>query len=304
MSPPTSPNELGRARERYLVHLMIERGLAGPTLAAYAGDLQTYLESLAAQGVDAAARVERRHVHAYLAAQTEAGLAAPTRARRLSALRGFHRFLVQEGLAPDSPLEGLRGPRRPRHLPGVLTVLDIETLCTTPAAETPLGQRDRAALELTYAAGLRVSEICNLPLEALDTRNRLVRVFGKGAKERLVPVGRAALAAAERWLADGRPRLLRGRLAPTFLVNARGGTLSRMGFWKILRRHADAAGVRQPLSPHTLRHSFATHLLEGGADLRVVQELLGHADIGTTQIYTLVDRQYLLEVYRTFHPRA
>ena len=283
---------------------MVERGLAATTLDSYGRDLDTYLEHLGGQGIASPAAVERRHVHAYLAAQTQDGMSASTRARRLAALRGFHRFLVLEGLAPQSPLEGLRGPRRGLRLPAVLSVLDLEKLVQAPAPTTPLGQRDRAALELTYAAGLRVSEICALPLEALDREHRLVRVFGKGAKERLVPVGRAAVEAATRWLADGRPRLLRGRLAPTLLVNARGGKLSRMGFWKLLRKHAAAAGITAPLSPHTLRHSFATHLLEGGADLRVVQELLGHADIGTTQIYTLVDRQYLHEVYRTFHPRA
>jgi len=297
-------DELQRARERYLVHLLVERGLAATTLDAYGRDLDTYLHVLASHGVRSASAIAREHVHAYLASQTQDGMGPATRARRLAALRGFHRFLVLEGLVADSALEGLRGPRRGLRLPSVLTVAEIERLCAAPSAENVLGQRDRAALELVYAAGLRVSEICTLALESLDCRARLVRVFGKGAKERLVPVGRAAIAAAERWLGDGRPRLLRGRIAPTFLVNARGGTLSRMGFWKMLRKHASTAGLVRHLTPHTLRHSFATHLLEGGADLRVVQELLGHADIGTTQIYTLVDRQYLHEVYRTFHPRA
>jgi integrase/recombinase XerD len=290
--------------QRYLVHLLVERGLAATSLDSYARDLDSYLRFLETQGIQAAARVARRHVHAYLTWQTQEGMSAATRARRLAAIRGFHRFLVLEGEASDSPLEGLRGPRRGLHLPSVLSVPEIERLCGTPSPQSPLGQRDRAALELTYAAGLRVSEICQLPLEALDRQERLLRVVGKGSKERLVPVGRAALAAAERYLEDGRPRLLRGRLAPTLIVNARGGVLSRMGFWKMLRKHALAAGLQRRLTPHTLRHSFATHLLEGGADLRVVQELLGHADIGTTQIYTLVDRQYLHEVYRTFHPRA
>jgi integrase/recombinase XerD len=292
------------ASQRYLVHLLVERGLAGTSLDAYARDLDSYLQFLAKEGIGSATAVQRRHVHAYLTAQTQSGMSAATRARRLAALRGFHRFLVLEGEAVDSPLEGLRGPRRGLRLPSVLSVAEIERLCAAPSASSALGQRDRAALELTYAAGLRVSEICQLPLEALNRTERLLRIFGKGSKERLVPVGRAALAAAECYLTEGRPRLLRGRLATTLLVNARGGVLSRMGFWKMLRKHALAAGLQRRLTPHTLRHSFATHLLEGGADLRVVQELLGHADIGTTQIYTLVDRQYLHEVYRTFHPRA
>jgi integrase/recombinase XerD len=293
-----------RERERYLEHLMVERGLSSTTIDSYARDLESYARFLASHGISRPKRVDRRHVHAYLAEQTRAGLSASTRARRLATLRGFHRFLVLEGVVRDSPLEGLRGPRRGRRLPGVLTVLEIERLLEVPAANEPLGQRDRAALELTYGAGLRVSEACNLPLEGLDRKQRLVRVIGKGSKERLVPIGSAALRALDTYLEDGRPSLVKAQQVATVLVNVRGARLSRMGFWKMLRKHAVAAGIRRRLTPHTLRHSFATHLLEGGADLRVVQELLGHADIGTTQIYTMIDRQYLDEVYRTFHPRA
>jgi integrase/recombinase XerD len=286
------------------VHLTVERGLAAHTLAAYGADLETYLQFLVERGREAPTEVQRTDVHEFLAAQATSGNAASTRARRLSAVRGFHRFLVLEGLAPDSPVEGWRGPRRTRRLPGVLRVTEIERLMASPDVTTPLGQRDRALLELAYAAGLRASELCGLPLEALDLAVALVRVVGKGSKERLVPVGRAALDAVGVYKRDGRVRLVRGKQVPTLFVNSRGTPLSRMGFWKILRRHTTAAGIRTRTSPHTLRHSFATHLLEGGADLRVVQELLGHADIGTTQIYTQVDRQYLTEVYRTYHPRG
>ena len=296
--------ELEAARERYLVHLMVERGLADTTIASYAHDLQQYIGYLTESGVASARSATRSHVHGFLARQTAAGHVAATRARRLATLRGFHRFVVLEGLAETSPLEGLSGPKRGRALPAVLSVPEIERLMAAPAADTPLGQRDRAALELVYSSGLRVSEACRLPIEALDRRNALVRVSGKGNKERLVPVGSAALGAVESYLGDGRIRLARGRQVPVLLLNARGSGLSRMGFWKILRAQVRAAGIDRHVSPHTLRHSFATHLLEGGADLRVVQELLGHADIGTTQIYTLVDRRYLNEVYRTFHPRA
>ena len=296
--------ELEAARERYLVHLMVERGLADTTIASYAHDLQQYIGYLTESGVVSARSATRNHVHGFLARQAAAGHVAATRARRLATLRGFHRFVVLEGLAETSPLEGLRGPKRGRALPAVLSVPEIERLMASPATDKPLGQRDRAALELVYSSGLRVSEACSLPIEALDRRNALVRVSGKGNKERLVPVGSAALGAVESYLGDGRIRLARGRQVPVLLLNARGSGLSRMGFWKILRAHVRAAGIDRHVSPHTLRHSFATHLLEGGADLRVVQELLGHADIGTTQIYTLVDRRYLNEVYRTFHPRA
>jgi integrase/recombinase XerD len=297
-------NELQAARERYLVHLIVERGLANTTLESYRHDLDSWLAFLDDRGVILAKDVDRTEVHEYLAQETEQGHAAATRSRRLSTLRGFHRFLALDGLSQDSPLEGVRSPRRGRKLPTVLSILEMERLLNSPEAQTPLGQRDRAALELTYACGLRVSEICGLPLEALDRPGRLLRVMGKGSRERLVPVGRAALSAIERYESDGRVRLVRGRQVPTLVVNVRGGPLSRMGFWKLLRKHAQNAGIERPMSPHSLRHTFATHLLQGGADLRVVQELLGHADISTTQIYTQVDHQYLDEVYRTFHPRA
>ena len=297
-------NELQAASERYLVHLVVERGLARTTLDSYRRDLESWLQFLDDRGVSKALQVDRAEVQEYLSRETQRGHAATTRSRRLSTLRGFHRFLALDGLAPDSAVEGMRSPRRAQKLPHVLTVLEMERLLHNPDPQSPLGQRDRAALELTYASGLRVSEVCSLPVEALDRPARLLRVMGKGGRERLVPVGRAALEAVAQYQSDGRFRLVRGRQVGTLLVNARGGSLSRMGFWKILRRHAVEAGIDKPLSPHTLRHTFATHLLQGGADLRVVQELLGHADISTTQIYTRVDHQYLDEVYRTFHPRA
>lgn len=309
MSRPTTSERrawspLREARERWLVHLTVERGLAAQTLAAYGSDLDRYLDFLAERGRRAPGEVVRADVHDFIAETAASGSAGSSRARRLSVVRGFHRFLVLEGLAGDSPVEGLVGPRRTRRLPGVLRVGEIERLMASPDVTSALGQRDRALLELAYAAGLRASECCGLPLEALDAAQGLVRVTGKGSKERLVPVGRAAQEAVHVYRRDGRVRLVRGRHVPTLFVNARGTPLSRMGFWKILRRHCLAAGIRTRTSPHTLRHSFATHLLEGGADLRVVQELLGHADIATTQIYTQVDRQYLTEVYRTYHPRG
>jgi integrase/recombinase XerD len=300
--PKLSP--LAAARERYLEHLSVVRGLAANTLDSYGNDLDGYLEFLAERGHSSPEQVTRDDVRDYLAAEHDKHHAASTRARRLSSIRNFHRFLVLENLAAESPVEGWRGPRRIRRLPGVLRVAEIELLLAAPDSTTVLGMRDRALLELAYAAGLRASEVCALRVEALDAAAALVRVLGKGRKERLVPVGRAALAAVARYRSEARPRLVRGRQVATLFVNARGGKLSRMGFWRILRRHVQAAGLRSRVTPHTLRHSFATHLLEGGADLRIVQELLGHADIGTTQIYTQVDRQYLSEVYRTFHPRG
>jgi integrase/recombinase XerD len=298
------PAGFSAAIERYLVHLAIERGLAAKTLDAYGHDLFTYAAFVGERGATSPRDVGRDEVRQFLSEQSSLGHTATTRARRLSALRGFHRFCVVEGLAPSSPVEAWRGPRRTRPLPRVLRVSEIERLLQAPDTGTALGQRDRALFELAYAAGLRASEACTLPVDGFDRRQALVRVAGKGGKERLVPVGRAAVDAVGTYLDDGRVRLVHGRRVPALFVNARGAPLSRMGFWKLLQKHLRAAGIRTPASPHTLRHSFATHLLEGGADLRVVQELLGHADIGTTQIYTQVDRQYLLEVYKTFHPRG
>ena len=293
-----------RAREAYLVHLMVERGLGRLTIEAYAQDLERYGAFLAVRGRTDPGTVGTEDVHAFLAAETAAGQKATSRARRLSAIRGFHRYCVLENLCPATPVENWRGPRRTRPLPRVLRVAEIERLLAAPDLSTALGQRDRALLELAYAAGLRASEVCDLPVEAFDARVALVRVVGKGNKERLVPVGRAAVDAIQVYLAGARPQLTHQRTVPNLFVNHRGSRLSRMGFWKILQKHLQAARVRTAASPHTLRHSVATHLLEGGADLRVVQELLGHADIATTQIYTQVDRQYLIEVYKTFHPRG
>jgi integrase/recombinase XerD len=221
----------------------------------------------------------------------------------LSAVKGFFRFLCDEGTLADRAIDALSAPKVLRRIPFVLAQHEIERLLALPDAGT-LGIRDRALLEFDYSTGLRVSELCDLKLEHLDQDRRFVRVRGKGGKERIVPYGRSADAALVRYLESSRPRLLGDRISAYVFLNYRGGRLSRVGFWKLLRNYAAAAGLPPHISPHTLRHSFATHLLEGGADLRAVQELLGHSSIATTQIYTKLDMDYLLEVHRTFHPRG
>lgn len=232
------------------------------------------------------------------------GLQPTTIRRQISALRTYFKFLGGEGVVVRDPTERLDTPKGWRRLPTVLSVVEIERLLGAPDADTPLGMRDRALLEVAYATGARVSELVALRLSDLLFEERVARLFGKGSKERLVPVGRRALGAAALYAREIRPGLDRGRSRGVLFVNARGGPLTRVGAWGIIKAAARRAGITKRVTPHTLRHSFATHLLEGGADLRAVQEMLGHADLATTQLYTHVDREYLRSVHRSFHPRA
>jgi len=232
------------------------------------------------------------------------GLSAATIRREVSAIRTYYGFLVGEGRVAGDPSDRLESPRRGRVLPDTLSVREVEALLAAPGVDEPLAWRDRALLELAYGAGLRVSEICGLATTDLLLSENLVRVFGKGGKERLVPIGRSVIGAVSVYLHQLRPELDRGRGGGRVLLNARGQPLSRVGAWGIVKRSAARAGIAKRVTPHTLRHSFATHLLEGGADLRAVQEMLGHADLSTTQIYTHVDREYLRSVHKQFHPRG
>jgi integrase/recombinase XerD len=234
----------------------------------------------------------------------DVGLAPSSIRRNISAVRTYFRFLLSDGVVVRDPSERLETPKRWRTLPDVLTVDEITQLLAAPTLDDPLAFRDRAMLELAYGAGLRVSEWIGLGSRDVLMEEKLVRVFGKGSKERLVPIGRSAIGAVATYLRELRPRLEKGAGQGILLLNARGEPLSRMGAWKILRKYVERAGITKVVSPHTLRHSFATHLLERGADLRAVQEMLGHADISTTQIYTHVDREYLRKVHKQFHPRA
>ena len=292
--------------DRFGDYLTLEQGTSPRTLEAYRRDTERLVGYVGSKGgkspVDITSRVLREFVYHL----KDVGLSPSSIRRNISAVRTYFRFLMADGAVTRDPSERLETPKRWRTLPEVLTVAEIERLLASPTFDDPLVFRDRAMLELAYGAGLRVSEWISLGTRDLLLEDKLVRVFGKGSKERLVPIGRSAIAAVATYIRELRPRLEqigKGGKGVLFL-NARGEPLSRMGAWKILRRYVDRAGIEKSVSPHTLRHSFATHLLEGGADLRAVQEMLGHADISTTQIYTHVDREYLRKVHRQYHPRA
>ncbi len=287
---------------QFFQHLAVERGLAALTLEAYAHDLRDFQEFLMERGREQWAAVELADLQEYLTVLEGQGLSARSRSRSVSALRQFFRFLQREELVAANPVELVDSPRLPRKLPKVLGEKEVETLLAAPDAATPTGQRDSALLEVLYATGLRVSELVGLTLKQVDLRRGVVRPRGKGSKERVVPMVPQAVAKLQAYLAQGRPRLLRGKESPFIFINRRGGRLSRQGFWKILKQYARQAGVRD-LSPHTLRHSFATHLLSRGANLRALQMLLGHADLATTQIYTHLDAARLREAHRKAHPR-
>jgi integrase/recombinase XerD len=297
-------NTLDTALDAFLDHLITERGLAANTIQAYARDLRGYLDTLEGLGIGRVSRIADEAVEYHLARLSRTGLKATSRSRTVSAIRQFHRFLRAEGLLKADVATEIASPKRGKRIPKVLTIRQIELLLEQPGDSEPLGMRDRAMLELAYGAGLRVSELCGLPLEALVDGERLVLVSGKGGKQRLVPYGRHAERALRRYLSAGRPRLARHTAVRNVFLNQHGRPISRVGFYKKLRQYAIAAGIPMDISPHVLRHSFATHLLQGGAELRYVQELLGHSDISTTQIYTSVDTRHIVEVYRAFHPRG
>ncbi|HEY9444572.1 MAG TPA: site-specific tyrosine recombinase XerD [Gemmatimonadales bacterium] len=290
--------------EGFRDYLSLEAGHSRNTVDAYLRDLRRMGEFALARGVREPGAVTRTHLRDFVYLLKDLGLSAATIRRSVSAIRTYYGFLAGEGRVRNDPSDRLETPRRGRVLPDTLTVAEVESLLAAPGLDDPLAWRDRALLELAYGAGMRVSELCGLGITDLLLTEGLVRVFGKGSKERLVPLGRNTIGAVSVYLHQLRPTLDRGRGAGRVLLNARGEPLSRVGAWGIVKRSAERAGIRKRVTPHTLRHSFATHLLEGGADLRAVQEMLGHADLSTTQIYTHVDREYLRSVHRQFHPRA
>lgn len=305
---------LERAVDAYLRHSSIERGLSDHTVQAYRRDLAGYVEWLAVRGVTETDDVTAAIVTAFAdeKASAQPPAAASSLARLQSSVRGLHRYLVREGIATDDPTSRLRPPKQARRLPKALTIDQVEALLDAagPAAGADvapgdlLGLRDRAVLELLYATGARVSEVVQLDVDDL-AHGDVLRVRGKGSKERIVPVGSYARAAVDSYLARARPELSRrGRATPKLFLGARGAPLSRQSAWLVIRAAAERAHLTAHVSPHTLRHSFATHLLQGGADVRVVQELLGHASVATTQIYTHVSVDALRDVYLTSHPRA
>lgn len=290
--------------DRFCNHLWLEDGLVELTLAAYRRDLEAFagwLEKERKQVLNAAVPGD---IEAYLAWRF-AGLAQPrSAARYTSALKRFYRYLLRENLIAADPTLNVDGPKLPRALPKTLTEADVERLLDSAGADTPLDLRDRAMLETLYATGLRVSELVGLKLTTLNLNDGVLRVTGKGNKDRLVPLGEEAVQWLQRYLADARPRLLERHLSDAVFVTARGEGMTRQAFWYLIKRRARAAGITRPLSPHTLRHAFATHLLNHGADLRVVQMLLGHSDISTTQIYTHVARERMKQLHAQHHPRG
>lgn len=298
--------QLDRALDAYLRHVTIERGLADHTLSAYRRDLGGYVAWLGAQGIADTDAISAEIVAAFAAerAGAEPPPAASSLARLQSSVRGWHRFLAREGIAEADPSARLRPPKQPQRLPKALTIDQVEHLLGAPSAEDPIGIRDRALLELLYATGARVSEAVSLDVDDL-AHGDVLRLRGKGSKERIVPVGSYARAAVDAYLTRVRPALAaKGHASAKLFLGARGAPLSRQSAWLIIRAAAEGAKITAEVSPHTLRHSFATHLLQGGADVRVVQELLGHASVATTQIYTHVSVDTLRDVYATAHPRA
>lgn len=311
--PPEVAPALAGAVQTYLDHLAVERGLAGNTLSSYRRDLRRYTTGLTRRGIGDLSGVTETDVSAFLA-DLRAGdpdhppLAASSAARAVVAARGLHRFAVREGLATLDPSSDVRPPTPPKRLPKAISVDEVERLLAAASSEvdpSPIQLRDKALLEVLYGTGARISEAVGLAADDLDLEARVVRLSGKGGKQRLVPMGTLAVTAVQDYVVRARPGLAAGGRGTTVLfLNARGGPLSRQSAWTILRSVAGLAGLSQDVSPHTLRHSFATHLLEGGADVRVVQELLGHASVTTTQVYTLVTVDTLREVYASAHPRA
>lgn len=290
--------------DQYFNYILVEKGLATKTIESYNRDIVRFLVFLKEQGVHAVAEIDTQVILRYLIHLRDQGLARRSRARHLVTLRGFFKFLAQEKIIPHNPARLVALPKPVQHLPDVLSQREVERLLQAPDRTALSGVRDAAMIELLYAAGLRVSELMGLKLQDVNLEACFIRVFGKGSRERVVPFGRYARESMDLYTRHARPRLLKNRTSPYLFVARAGNPMSRQGFWKLLKRYGRKAGISKNITPHTLRHSFASHLLEGGADLRTVQVMLGHVDISTTQIYTHVARRHLKEMHERFHPRG
>jgi integrase/recombinase XerD len=290
--------------DQYLNYLLVEKGLSGKTLESYSSDIARYLEFLKEIGIDRIADADTAAILKHLIALRKAGLEPRSRARHLVTLRGFYKFLTQEKILKHDAARMVDLPKSGLKIPDVLSVQEITHLLNTPDLQKPIGVRNSAMIELLYATGLRVSELVNLKLQGVNIEAGFVRVLGKGSKERVVPIGQYATKKIDTYIKTARSMLLKKTVSPYLFVARAGKPMTRQGFWKLLRQYALQAGIKKKLTPHTLRHSFATHLLEGGADLRAVQVMLGHVDISTTQIYTHVAREHLKNMHKKFHPRG
>ncbi|GAA3613686.1 site-specific tyrosine recombinase XerD [Secundilactobacillus similis] len=297
-------NKMELQIEDYLHDLKIERGLAENTIASYRQDLAEFTAYLTTQQVTAFDQVTQLSILQFLKTLQEAGKARSTVTRMVSTLRRFFRYLVQNEQLTTDPMTEIRSPKQGQHLPAVLTVDEVTALLDAPDTTTKYGIRDRTILEVMYATGLRVSELVHLKMSDLHLDMGLIQTIGKGNKERIMPIGDVAIDWIDRYLNESRPKLLKQRQSPYLFLNAHGSGLSRQSIWQKIQQYVSVAGISKHVTPHTLRHSFATHILENGADLRIVQELLGHSDISTTQIYTHISKQRLTAVYRKAHPRA
>ncbi len=285
-------------------YITVERGLSQNTLDSYGADLVRYQSFLRELGIVQIGETSKLEVMAYLLSLRKRDLSDKTVARSIAVLRGFYRWLADEGVLQGNPLEDMESPRTTRSLPEVLSLDEVDSLLNQPDPSSPIGMRNKAMLELLYATGLRVSELTNLVLTNINLEAGYLIVLGKGAKQRIVPMGQEALHWLKRYLEESRQKLLGNNRSPRTFVSQWGRGMTRQSFWKIMKKYALMAGIRKKISPHTLRHSFASHLLEGGADLRSVQSLLGHVDISTTQIYTHVTRERLKKIHAQYHPRS
>ncbi|MDO9533813.1 MAG: site-specific tyrosine recombinase XerD [Bacillota bacterium] len=288
----------------FIYYLSVERGLADNTLESYQRDLKKYLLFLQQQNIKDFSSTSRTLISQYLLQERNKGLSPSTLSRNLASIRSFYQFLLMEHIIQENPAIELESPKTEKKLPRVLSFQDMEILLEQPKTKETIGMRDKAMLELSYATGIRVSELVHLNINNLNIKMGFVRCEGKGNKERMIPLGTFAIRSLQDYLLNGRSRLVKQMEEKALFINQHGKRLTRQGFWKILKKYALKAGISSEITPHTLRHSFATHLLENGADLRSVQEMLGHADISTTQIYTQVTRQKIKEVYNQTHPRA
>jgi integrase/recombinase XerD len=290
--------------DQFLHYLIVEKGLSKNTIDAYSHGLNRFLDSLRKKGIQEMPSVSKFDVRAFLLALRKQGLSTKTVVRNLVAIRTFFQFLIQEGILEANPIEELESPKIAKTLPEILTLKEVEQLLEQPNPQTPIGIRDRAMLEVLYATGMRVSELTHLPINQVNLESGYVLVFGKGSKERIVPIGSEAMKWVALYLKAARERLAKEKESPFLFINRSGRGMSRQQFWKNIKAFGRRAGIRKRITPHLLRHSFASHLLEGGADLRSVQMMLGHVDISTTQIYTHVTGERLKKIHQRYHPRG